>query len=442
MSIATVPLPDTGTTITSDLQAKIDEAAAKGGGRVVVPQGHWKCGSIVLKSGIELHLPRGATLSASDDYGDYEAGQVSVIAEDSDRGMIVARDAEDISITGQGTIHGEGPDWCSREGLFDGVKWARFHRPRMVVFEACRNVRIEGVTFLEAPMWTIHLIACDSIRIRDITILNDLLMPNTDGVNFDACRDAFMSGCKIVAADDSVCIKTCVKLDPALQGPAERIVVSDCHFTSRSCSIKIGTETHTDVRDVIFSRITITDTNRAIGIFARDGGTIERIRFSDVTVDCAQSPHTYWGSGEPITITSHARDRSKAPSIVRDISIAGLTGRCEGAIVVHGDPLQPIEHVQITNVQLRQEPGAFAHELFLDLRPVPEDVNDLDDPEAGRRNCFVRRPDGGIYGMDPYPNGFPAVFVRNARHVSTANIAIARPDTLPDGWAESAFDLE
>ncbi len=433
--------PEKGTIITAQLQAKIDAVAAQGGGRVTIPQGEWTSGAIVMKTGVELHVPRGAMLMASDDYDDYADGQVSVIAEDSDRGFIVARDAHDIAITGQGTIHGKGVDWCAREGLFDGVRWMRFHRPRMVVFEACRNVRITDVTFREAPMWTIHLIACDTIRLRDITILNDMRMPNTDGVNFDACRDAFMSGCKIVAADDSVCIKTCEKLDPVLAGPAERIRVTDCHFTSRSCSIKIGTETHADVRDVMFSGITITDTNRAIGILARDGGLIERICFSDITVDCAQAPYTYWGSGEPITITSHARDRNKAPSVVRDISISGVTGRCEGAIVVHGDPLQPVENIQISNVNLRQEPGKFAHELFLDLRPVPEDVNDLDDPALGRRNCFVRRPDGGIHGMDPYPQGFPGLFVRNARNLTTHNIQITRPAPLPEGWSSDVVDI-
>lgn len=438
--MTTIAAPQEGNVITTELQLAIDATAAQGGGRVTIPQGQWVAGAIRLKSGIDLHVPLGATLACSQYYDDFIDGTVSVIAEDSDRGFLVARDAENISITGRGIIHGAGPAWCSRDGLFDGVKWAKYHRPRMVVFEACKSVEIRDVTFLEAPMWTVHLIGCDDIRITDVSILNDMLMPNTDGVNFDSCRDAFMSGCKIVAADDSVCVKTCAKLDLALEGPAERIHVTNCHFTSRSCSVKIGTETHQDVRDVVFSGLTITGTNRAFGVMARDGGTIERIRFANATVDCAQAPHTYWGSGEPITINSHARGRGAVPSIVRDIAVQGVTGRCEGAIVVHGDPEMPIENVQITDVNLRQEAGAFAHELFLDLRPVPEDVNDLDDPEMGRRNCFVRRPDGGIYGMDPYPGGFPGVFVRNAREVTVDNVQIDRPSPLPPGWAEKVVD--
>ncbi|MBO9464075.1 polygalacturonase [Tropicibacter sp. R15_0] len=434
--------PQEGNVITEILQAAIDSTAAAGGGRVTLPRGRWVSGAIVMRSGIELHVPLGATLACSGDYDDFEAGTVSVVAEDSDRGFIVARDAENIAITGKGVIHGSGPDWCSREGLFDGVKWANYNRPRMVVFEACRNVDIRDVTFTEAPMWTIHLVACEHIRVSDLTILNDMAMPNTDGVNFDSCRDAFMSGCKIVAADDSVCVKTCAKLDPALEGPAERIHVTNCHFTSRSCSVKIGTETHQDVRDVLFSGITITGTNRAFGIMARDGGTIERIRFSNSTVDCAQTPHAYWGSGEPITINSHARVRGAQPSIVRDIAVTGITGRCEGAIVVHGDPERPIENLLISAVNLRQEPGEYAHEMFLDLRPVPEDVNDLDDPELGRRNCFVRRPDGGIYGVDPYPNGLPGIYLRHAREARLEQVHIDRPSPLPEGWSPDLIDRD
>ncbi|KMW56896.1 Polygalacturonase [Candidatus Rhodobacter oscarellae] len=435
-----ITTPQVGNVITTQLQEAIDRTAAAGGGRVTIPAGRWIAGAIQLRSGIDLHVPLGATLACSEDYDDFATGQVSVVAEDSDRGFLVARGAQNVSVTGKGTIHGSGPNWCSREGLFDGVKWAKFHRPRMVVFEACRDVEIRDVTFLEAPMWTVHLIGCDQVRVTDLSILNDMLMPNTDGVNFDSCRDVFMSGCRIVAADDSVCVKTCAKLDTALEGPAERIHVTNCHFTSRSCSVKIGTETHQDVRDVVLSGLTITGTNRAFGIMARDGGTIERIRFANSTVDCSQAPHTYWGSGEPITINAHARVRGATPSRVRDIAVHGITGRCEGAIVVHGDPDMPIENVQISAVNLRQEPGDFRHELFLDLRPVPEDVNDLDDPELGRRNCFVRRPDGGIYGMDAYPNGLPGVLVRHARAVHIDSVRIDRPSPLPQGWARDVLD--
>ncbi len=436
MTYVIVPRPETGKTITQELQATIDRVSSQGGGRVELPRGNWIAGAIRLKSGVELHVPQGCTLGCSSSYDDLKDGTVSVLAEDSDRAFLVARDAEDISLTGHGTIHGHGDSWCSRKGLYDGVKWPAFNRPRMVVFEACRNVAIRDITFVEAPMWTVHLVACDKIRIADISILNDLQMPNTDGVNFDSCRDAIMTGAKIVAADDSVCVKTCTKTDPALNGPAERIHVSTCHFTSRSCSLKIGTETHFDIRDVVFTDLTITGTNRAFGIMARDGGTIERIRFANTTVDCSQAPHTYWGSGEPVVINTLARRHGDAPSIVRDVAVAGITGRCEGAIVVHGAPDRPIENVQITNVNLRQEQGDYAHELFLDMRPVPEDVNDLDDPDAGRRNCFVRRPDGGIFGLESYPEGFPAMHLEQVQNVATQNIQISRPSPLPEGWAK------
>ena len=340
--MTTISAPQAGNVITDILQTAIDLTAATGGGRVSIPKGYWISGAVELKSGIDLHVPLGATLACSQDYEDFAAGTVSVVAEDSDRGFLVARGAENISISGKGVIHGSGPSWCSREGLFDGVKWAKFNRPRMVVFEACRAVEIRDVTFLEAPMWTVHLVACDTVRITDISILNDMLMPNTDGVNFDSCRDVFMTGCKIVAADDSVCVKTCAKLDAALEGPAERIHVSNSHFTSHSCSVKIGTETHQDVRDVVFSGLTITGTNRAFGVMA-SRATAEPSSVSVLPIPPWTAPRRRIPIGgranrspsTPMPGCAAPRRRLSATS-----RCTGITGRCEGAIVVHGDPDQ------------------------------------------------------------------------------------------------------
>ena len=47
------------------IQRAVDAASAAGGGRVEIPPGTWPTGSIELKSGVELHLPKGATLKGS-----------------------------------------------------------------------------------------------------------------------------------------------------------------------------------------------------------------------------------------------------------------------------------------------------------------------------------------------------------------------------------------
>ena len=89
---------------TSRLQAAIDDLSASGGGRLKLLAGIHLCRGLQLRSGIELHLAAGAILRPVSDYEAYAHTTVSVIAEKSDRGMIVAKGARRISLTGPGRI--------------------------------------------------------------------------------------------------------------------------------------------------------------------------------------------------------------------------------------------------------------------------------------------------------------------------------------------------
>ena len=52
---------------TEAIQAQIDAAAAKGGGRVTVPKGIHPCRTLYLKSGVELHLEKDAVILGGPD---------------------------------------------------------------------------------------------------------------------------------------------------------------------------------------------------------------------------------------------------------------------------------------------------------------------------------------------------------------------------------------
>ena len=96
----------------AEIQQAIDAAAAAGGGRVVVAPGVHPIGTLRLKSHVELHLEKGAVLLGStkkEDYDDFPRDVCSVSPESSYRALIQAWDADDIAITGKGTIDGQGP---------------------------------------------------------------------------------------------------------------------------------------------------------------------------------------------------------------------------------------------------------------------------------------------------------------------------------------------
>lgn len=96
------------------IQGVVDACAQLGGGRVVVPAGSWFSGPIHLRSRIELHLCEGAVIAFSDvpeDYLPVVFTRWEGIECYNYSPLIYARDCEQVSITGKGTLLGNGRKW-------------------------------------------------------------------------------------------------------------------------------------------------------------------------------------------------------------------------------------------------------------------------------------------------------------------------------------------
>src|SRR5688500_1744534 len=91
----------------------VDAASAAGGGRVRVPRGTFLTGPIVLKSHIDLHLDDGATILFSRDFDDYSLVETDWEGLPDVRCIspIWGHDLRNVSITGSGTIDGQGEAW-------------------------------------------------------------------------------------------------------------------------------------------------------------------------------------------------------------------------------------------------------------------------------------------------------------------------------------------
>ena len=79
------------------IQAAIDECTKNGGGRVVCESGTYLCSTIFLKSNVDLYLEMGCTIISSLDASSYSGEKEA---------LIEAKDAENIAISGYGTIDG------------------------------------------------------------------------------------------------------------------------------------------------------------------------------------------------------------------------------------------------------------------------------------------------------------------------------------------------
>ena len=157
---------------TSAIQGAIDACAASGGGRVVVPAGKYKIGSIWLRSRVELHLEMGAELIASENYDDYNKTEdyeqnFDVLAEGwVGKHLIIAHEIENCAITGLGTVNGnlhafvyrvdsacdKVYGWChGRSELRNKEKM----RPgQLVCFIESKHIKVLDITIKDSPCWS------------------------------------------------------------------------------------------------------------------------------------------------------------------------------------------------------------------------------------------------------------------------------------------------
>jgi hypothetical protein len=316
------------------IRKAIEAAAGAGGGVVYLPPGNYLSGTLVLRSHVTLHLAPGATLWGSRSMDDYGPPH-----------LIYARDAENIVIEGGGVINGNG------EAFWEPDFKPRPHRPSPLLrFERCRRVRIRDIAIRNAPGWTIHPLECDGVWIQGVSIVNHLRGPNTDGIDPDSSRNVFISDCFIEAGDDCIVLKTTGQLSrPA--PPCENVIVTRCTLVSDDAALKLGTESLGDFRHILFSDCVIRGTRVGLAIYAKDGGAVEAVRFSRISIDThpTHRESLQW----PVYIDLEKRYEDSPASRVRDIQFSDLTIYTRGRILVGGMPDHPLEDLVFRNVRMR-----------------------------------------------------------------------------------------
>ena len=128
------------------IQHAIDKTFAAGGGKVTLENGVYPSGTLYLKSNVGLHIPAGAVILGSanhEDYDDFTHPDYPTTPENSRKALIIACEAENIAVTGNGEINGQGPEFYDRDVPAEAFfKKPQHPRPRMIQFFNCNNVRI------------------------------------------------------------------------------------------------------------------------------------------------------------------------------------------------------------------------------------------------------------------------------------------------------------
>ncbi len=425
---------------TTRIQMALDRAK-DGPLHLILGPGDHYCGGLRIHSGTVFELANGAALRFLPDYDAYSGTEVSVVAEESNRAMLVAFDAQDITLCGSGRIVCDGAAKFSRgDDAEMGTRLPDKLRPRVLVFDNCRNISLRDLTVQDSPMWTLHFVACTDLNASNLKIDNDRRMPNTDGIVIDSCTGVQIRNCEIRTADDGIVLKTSTRTDGAPQQVCSDVTVTDCVIESRSCALKIGTESYGDFTDLTFSSCTLEACNRGLGIFSRDGGRVRNVVFQDIALECHETPDGFWGSGEPLTISVLTRRPTCPAGSVSDVTVANIQGTAPGAINLWAETQGAVRNVALSNITLQQTPGPLGTSGAYDLRPTPADLNPSDDAN-GRANAWRRGTDGRVIGLVDYPKGRPALFAHNVTDLQTYEVVFNRPNPLPDGWNSDAVTL-
>jgi len=388
------------------LQAAIDSCYHMGGGTVVFPKGNYLTGTIVLRTNVILHFEADAVLLGSKNLSDYKFSEAFLAeknqyADINGKALIYAFDSKNISITGQGTIDGQGQffEAMSRQEsipVFRGEAVAKKvypGRPKLIEMIRCNNINIKGIQAQNSAGWGIHLLGCESVFIDQLR-LNSHVRPNNDGIDIESCKTVFISNTSIYSDDDAICFKS------SIEGlPVENVVVTNCLLRSNCAAIKFGTSSAAGFKNIAISNCAIYDCAQgAIKFMAVDGGIVEDISISNITMHNVEGPifMRLGNMGRKVHINGfegyHQTAKEVSPvGIMRNIRISGITATMKTVeiqdsmlrvawdemavlgILITGIPGHRIEDVTFNDIQLIY-PGGGTKEHALNKVPENEDM--------------------------------------------------------------------
>lgn len=402
------------------IQRAIDKCAAKGG-VVLVPPGKFYTGTIYLKSNVTLTVMKGAELIGTPNLKDYPQNTVSVKTRPPhrpnwpsmpSRALIYADGVDHISITGEGTINGNG-----RSKDFQ-TKDDDPNRPKVLMFVGCKDVNVRDIHLINSAFWLQHYFACDGVRISGVTVFNHGNL-NNDGIDIDS-RNVIISDCNIDSDDDAICMKS--------DGfdLVENVSITNCVVASNCNLIKMGTSSYAGFKNVSVSNCVLKKAsvslmgkknrranNPADSISAEagialegvDGGLIDQVVISNISMTGVQTP-----------IFIKLGNRKFQPSPVGHIIISNVTATSNSLLPssITGIPGHDVENVILRDIMLISTGGGTQKDAaFTD---VPENA-------------------GGYPGNTMFGNRLPAygLYLRHVKNIDLENVKfyLLSPDERP-----------
>ena len=403
---------DGETLSTEAIQSAIDACSESGGGTVIFPPGTYLSGTLMLRDHVNLHLHEGATLLGStkpEDYPKMKTLLRSYYEEIVLQSLIFGEDLSHVSITGKGTIDGQGAAFVvSTKKKPDRY----FDRPHIIRMIACKNVHIRDINMQNSAMWMQHYLACENLRVTGIKVYNHANQ-NNDMIDIDGCRNVIISDCYGDTDDDALTFKS------TSEHACENITVTNCILSSHCNAIKCGTESTGGFKNFTISNCVIKPSDDKEPIFGKpagisgisleivDGGVMEGITISNISMD---------GPEVPIFIRLGNRARKHMPEAetppvgqLSNVLISQVIARNTGntGCTITGIPGYPVRNIKLSNMILEFAGG------------VNDSVDPADVPEL--EDLY---PEATMFGLLPAY----AFFIRHAEDISLSDIKVKTLD--------------
>jgi polygalacturonase len=371
---------DGATKDTKAIQAAIDDCASAGGGTVKLSGGTFLSGPIVLKSNIALDIAKDATLLGSPDHADYPAK--TELRAPGTQSLVSATNAEKVTIAGGGTIDGNGESWWvqARATHNAGVVGAVQFRPRLVVFDHCKHIRMEGVTVQNSPSWQVVPYYTDDMTIRNVRILAPQHSPNTDAIDPFSSSNMIIDHVYADVGDDNIAIKSGIINSPGPDAPSKNITITDCEFL-HGHGLSIGSEIAGGAQNIHAERIHFKGTDQGIRIKAnRDrGADVSNISFKDITMEDVKTSiliSEYYPKVLPEGEVK-AEPVQRLTPFFHGITIENVKSvNSPWAGVIIGLPESPVKDIVLKNVDIQAKKGlqiAYAMVTASDLKVTATD---------------------------------------------------------------------
>ena len=353
---------------TKSINDAITACNKSGGGVVLIPEGLWVTGPIVLKSNVNLHLKKNALLQFSKDFDQYKLVETNWegLAQMRNQSPISATGANNIAITGYGIIDGNGDAWrmvkkdkltesqwkrlVASGGLVDeaGRMWspsaktvkgaamknpgaispekdAAFYdsvkdylRPNLLVLTSCKQVLLQGVTFQNSPAWNLHPLMCEDLIVRDVYVKTPWYAQNGVGIDLESCKNVLIEGSTFDVGDDGICIKSGRDAEGRKRGmPTENVIVRNSTVYHAHGGFVIGSEMSGGARNIFVYDCSFIGTD--IGLRFKTtrgrGGVVEKIYANHIVmkdiVGEAILFDMYYMAKDPIVLAGENREAPK-----------------------------------------------------------------------------------------------------------------------------------